>query len=192
MNITKHARKRYTERIKGITTKDEVAYYMNNNEQIITESILKMFEHSTRTWRGQLGDNVTRNYYLASDIVLVTNTDDSAIVTLYKVDFGFPAETNHKVVNDLIEKIRVLEEYNEEELGKAMEDEKKLEFEVYHDNLELEILQKQIEDVKNRIKAKQEMIKVHKNKTSSIENEIKKYALMLCNSIDYKVDLPCL
>jgi peptidoglycan hydrolase CwlO-like protein len=63
---------------------------------------------------------------------------------------------------------------------------------VYHDNLELEILQKQIEDVKNRIKAKQEMIKVHKNKTSSIENEIKKYALMLCNSIDYKVDLPCL
>lgn len=188
MNITKHAKKRYTERIKEIH-KDEVAYYMNNNEEQIVEDVLKIFEHSTKVWRGQLGDNVTRNYYMSSNIILVTNTDDSAIVTLYKVDFGFPTETNLKVSKDLVDKIKELEEQGLEVIEKSEQEDERLEYEIGNFKMQLSILEEQMKNCKDNIKLREEELKLNKTKVHHIENEVKKYAVMLCNSKELKNDL---
>lgn len=187
MNCTKHAKKRYVERIKNIN--EDVMQYVNTNEELIVESILKIFANSQRVWRGQLGDNITRNYYMASNIILVTNTDDSAIVTLYKVDFGFPTETNLKVSNDLVDKIKELEEEGLEILKQSEEENLKLDFEVSNLQVQLAILEQQISDMKENIKIKQDQLKFNKKKTLHIENEVKKYAVMLCNSKELKTDL---
>lgn len=188
MNVTKHAIKRYVERIDGIS-KEEVGGYISVNETRIHSNIETMYEHAQLIWRGQLYDNITRNYYLNKDIILVTSTDNSAIITLYRIDFGFPTHTNRSVISDLREHIMELQEEYEEAEQQLQEEKDALDHQIDFLDKQIKIMLEQVESLKAQHKVKTDERKTMTTKNLFLAKEIERNAVMLCNSLDYKNDL---
>lgn len=186
MNITKHFLERYVERIVEI---DEVKSYIAMNKDMLEEHILKTFEHSEKIYRGQIGDNITRNYYIKDDIVMISNTTDDALITVYKVDLGFTDELNKTVRQGLIEEIRSLTQSKEAIDGIVYVSVDKINNEIDNIDEEIKLLNKKIEILKSEKEFKKEEINQHKSKSLNAGLDIKKYTLMLVNSKDYKKDL---
>lgn len=190
MNVTNHFLQRYVQRVLKISNdKTEISRYINDNKERITEDCLKMREYAEKIWKGQLGDNITRNYYLRDNWILVSNTDDSALVTIYEVDFGFPTHTNRKIIDDLIEQLHTFED-------KLLEVSYGIEDFVQKTNLEIEAIDaemKTLEDrmvyIRNAKKMKQEEIKLKYTETNAVNNKINEIANKICNSIEYKKDI---
>lgn len=189
MNITKHAKRRYVERILGITTRNEVLEYVAKNSERIEEYVKTLYEYADFIWKGQIGDNITRNYFLKDDIIIVTDTQNTAIITLYKVDYGFPEKTNLKIAKDLKSEIaRLTNKYNKEiEKSKNKIDRKELELQ--NTELEIKSLENQIKLLKEKQDLLKNEIKCLKNNGQLINEEIKRNTILLVNSIDYKADL---
>ncbi|MNM55134.1 hypothetical protein D3C81_662670 [compost metagenome] len=190
MDITRHFKERYCERILGMKDKTEIKQYIVQNDENIKSYSSKLMEFAKFIWKGQLGtDNITRNYFIRDDIIIVASTDNSALITLYKCDFKFPEETNRKVIKDLLIEIDKL--HNElEETELLIKDEVDLK-QIELENIEVQIksFEKQIEILKFRQGSLKDDIKSSVGMKQFLMEDIKKYATMLCNSIDYKSDL---
>lgn len=188
MNVSKHAMRRYAERIARVS-KEEVNRYVSVNETELFVNISTMFEHATFIWKGQLYDNITRNYYINKDIILVTNTDNSAIITLYRIDFGFPTHTNHIVISDLMEHIETLQadfKVAEETLN---QEKNQLDADIDLMDRQIKIVTEQLENLRSQYKAKTEERRNLLNKNVFLSKEIERNAILLCNSLEYKNDL---
>ena len=105
MNITKHARERWAERIRGVD-KSFVPAYITQNEKQIQEDINKTFEASTLLYTGQIsysGGKASSKYFLKDSLVIITDTSEQNIITLYPMDYGFPEETGlDKTIRDAL------------------------------------------------------------------------------------------
>ena len=188
-NCTKHFNERWAERIVGLKTEKEIKDYVAKNKDQIQEHANKTFEYASFIYKGQLHNNITRNYYIKDDIIFVTNTTDDAFITTYKVDMGFPGELNSTVRKGLIEEIeRLRKEQNEVELEVLSEIESK-ENEI--DGLEdqIKIMEEQLANLKKQKDFLRTEINLIKNKSANVGLELKKYTLMLINSKEFKEDL---
>jgi len=189
MNITKHARQRYVERIKGITDKLERDAYISINEEVIDSHINKMFQYAKHIYTGQIGtDKTTKKFYLNQDIAFVVSNDD-AIVTIFRVDFAFPEKTKFNVINDLIEEILN---------GNIEVDGLKIEYDQNSKELdnELQINIQKIKQLKDEIillEAKNDIIKSQKDiglkEVQVVNSKIRGYAEQLFGNTSYKEDL---
>jgi hypothetical protein len=188
-NCTNHFLERWVERVVGITTEKEKKEYITKNKQMITEHANESFERSDFIWKGQLGDNITRHYYLMDDIVFITNTSDDALITTYKVDLGFTEDLNRTVRRGLVLEVKRLREEKENiELQILEEVEEK-----FHqaDNLEeeIKIMELQLANIKKQREFLKEEAKMLQSKSLNTGLELKKYTIMLVNSKEYKDDL---
>lgn len=188
-NCTNHFNQRWTERIVGITTEREMKEYISSNKEMIAEHANKTFEFAEHIYKGQIGDNITRNYHIKGDIVFVTNTTDDAFVTVYKVDLGFPEELNTTVRKGLIEEIHKLQEEKDEVEFKMLEEVEQKEFEIESMDEQIKILREQIDNLKKARDFKEQEVKQIKKDSINVGLELKRYALMLVNSKEYKEDL---
>lgn len=102
INCTKHSLERYAERFKD--TK-----YDGSQKELYVAELNKMFEHSTKIYTGAFNDNQVTNFRLVDDIILVTDTLDTKIITLYRVEFGFGREVDKTIRNNLLESLDELE-----------------------------------------------------------------------------------
>lgn len=189
MNLTKHFSERWVERIVGITDDKEIREYIGQNQNMIAEHANKTFEYATFIFKGQLGDNITRNYYIEDEIVFITNTTDDAFITVYKVDLGFTSELNSTVRKGLIEEIKRLEQEKEDVEFQILLEVEDKEHEVVSLDDNIKILEEQLKNMKQRKDHVQAEVKSIKSKSLNTGLELKKYVLMLVNSKDYKKDL---
>lgn len=188
-NCTNHFLKRWVERIVGITTEREINEYINKNRSMIIEHANKTFEFAEYIYTGQIGDNVTRNYHIKDDLVLITNTTDDALITVYKVDLGFTDELNTTVRKGLIKEIKKLTEEKENIEARMQEDIKNKEHEVSSIREHIKILHEQIKNLEKEEAFKNEEIKQMKKKSLNTNLDLKRYTLTLVNSREYKEDL---
>lgn len=188
-NCTNHFLKRWVERVVGITTEREVLSYIGKNKDTIVEHANKTFDLSELIYSGQIGDNITRNYYIKDDLVFVTNTTNDALVTIYKVDLGFTNELNTIVRKGLIDEIRKLTKEKEEIELHILEDIENKEHEVSMLKDKISIMTEQIDNLKKEKEFKKEEIKQLKKNSLNIGLDIKKHSLTLVNSRDYKEDI---
>jgi len=188
-NCTKHFIERWVERIVGIKTEKEARDYISENRDMIAEHANKTFEYAQFIYKGQIGDNITRNYHIKDDLVFVTNTTDDAFITIYKVDLGFTPELNATVRKGLIEEIQKLRVEKEEvEFQILMEvEDKEFQVESMEDNIK--ILEEQLANLKKQRDFAQEEVKSIKSKSLNVGLDLRKYTLMLVNSKEYKKDL---
>lgn len=188
-NCTKHSVERWVERIVKITTKKEKDDYIRDNNEQIKEHMNKTFDFSEFIFKGQIGDNTTKNYYIKDDLIFVLNTQDDAIVTVYTIDFNFTEELNLQVAKGLLEKIKGLLEEKEKIEYKVLEE---LEFKesVKEQVLsQINILSEQLNALKRDRDFIDNEIKHIKSKNTQVGLEIKKYTNMLVNSKEYREDL---
>ncbi|PDZ55752.1 hypothetical protein CON15_19625 [Bacillus cereus] len=189
VNITKHFGLRYIERIKQIKDKNERKVYYTKNQEKITEDANKMLEMSEFVWMGQLGDNITRKFFINGNIILVADTDETALITLYKTDYGFPEKANRAVAKELLEKLYELKIDLEQAKEEAEEQVDKVELEIENIDAELKSLRSQVNLLEVKKKAKAEERKGIMSMTKFVKEEVDKTAKLLCNSIEYRADV---
>ena len=192
MNITKHVRKRYVERIAGIRNKNEVAQYTVQNSERIDDYISKLKEYAEFIWKGQLGDSITRNYYVKDDTIIITDTDNTTIITLYKANFGFPDKTNRTIIKDLKHEINELTIKYNDELEKSNDLINKKETELTNTEIQIKALEEQVNCLKENKTAIEADIKSLRGSARYIDEDIKKNTMLLVNSIEYREDLKVL
>ena len=189
LNVTKHTLQRWAERILKIDN-DEVNLYINSNRDMLVENINETFSYSEFIYKGQLGkDNITRHYYIQNDIVFITNTENNAIITVYKVDLGFTDELNSQVRKGLIEEVRKLQIEKDELDFQSLSESELKKHEVVTIDDQIHILEKQIAELKAQKQIVNNELKMINSKSSYVTQELSKFVLMLVNSIDYKNDI---
>lgn len=190
MNITNHAFDRFTERIVGIADQLAARQYINQNKEKITEDINKLVEFSELLFTGQInGDKSTKNYLLRDNIILVTDTANSALITLYKIDFGFGDKTDRLIASNLKEDIMILKK---QLCDKKLDIDTNVEYKKY----ELNTIESQVETLKQQLfmlelkkNTKESEIKVAYNDVEILSKDIEMLAVKLCNSLEYKKDI---
>lgn len=160
-----------------------------NNDRIIQE-VNKIFTYSDFLIEDQIGgDRTTKRFYINDDILLVLRRDETAIITLIRVDFGFPVKTNRKIIKDLLEEINLLREDLEknEKYIISYVNTRSLERERIFDKVEF--LKEQINALKLDIKEIDVDIEKKRESTKVMKLRLKEYVNMICNSIAFKNDL---
>lgn len=185
INITKHAFKRYAERFKGIE-KINVDSNVTFHRDMYQNEMDKMFENSRLIYTGKFNGNETTNFRLVDNIILVTDTVDSKIITLYRIDFGFDREIDKVIFEDLIKK---LNECEEEFLIKESEvDDEELKVQGQMDDLliEIECLEETLETVRNSYKSLREYKKSIVSKKELARTEMNSVAKKIIYSNEYR------
>lgn len=189
MNVKRHFKVRYLQRIEGLSDDQEIKRALATRDDYLTDSALKMYEHSRFLWRGQLGDNITRSYWINGDLILVTDVDETCLITLYRADFGFPPETNRRVIQDLIGEIEELRSVlcdRQRELNDTLHT---CDRQIDEIDARLKELEAQMELLRQQKKVLQEERAAAAKEAQPILREIDRYAVMLCNTVQYRNDL---
>jgi hypothetical protein len=189
MNIKNHFYLRYVQRIEGIEDEKEAKQYIAMNKEILTEKINRMYENSRRIYKGQIGDNITRVFNIVDNIILVINSTEDALITLYRVDFGFNDKINRSIVKELIEELEQLEQKKQEEEAKTREYIEQRT--IYKNNIELRIkvLLEELKNLQDQKKVVEADIEYALSTVQSLNKKIEHTANMLCNSLEYKREL---
>lgn len=121
MNISKHAQQRYAERIMEKDDKTDIAVFINEHQEKISEDINKMIEYGEEIYQGK-ANGKDEAIVVAKDawIILITKERDN-VITLYKIDFGLDEDFNKEYVTKMREKLLKAQEKAEEEKKKIEE-----------------------------------------------------------------------
>lgn len=124
MAITKHAMTRYAERIAGRDELIDINIYIAQNEEKIVEDINKMYEYSSFIYSGRVGnrDNNPVNVYLSGTWVILTDLNNTKVITLYKVEFNIGEDFNKQFITKTLEKLESDKKNLEEQRGKIKEE----------------------------------------------------------------------
>lgn len=188
-NCTKHSLQRWVERVVGIETKVERDAYVTQMQEQLKEDMNRTFEYATFIYKGQIGDNITRNYYIKDEIIIVTDTINSAIITVYKIDFGFTSDLNLVVSKRLVEEIHKLTAEKEEVEFQQELQREELENQFSKLAEEEEILKKQLKLISEKKVSVNNSAKELSKAVEFADLEIKKYTNQLINSKDYREDI---
>jgi Holliday junction resolvase RusA-like endonuclease len=190
MDLTKHIIRRYAERIEGIKDEAELNRYIALNSELIKDRISKIYEFSTWIYRGQIGtDKTTANFYVRDDIVLVGDSNETKLYTLYRIDFDFPPETNKLIVKDLMSAMKSLREdldNVQKEVNTYVEERR---FVIDDCDQQLRNLRDQMEILEQRKRTAKEEIECKQGDITMITKKIDNYANKLCNSLEFKKDI---
>lgn len=105
MFVSEHFKYRYCQRIVGIKKHKEILQYIARNDELITSHCLKMFTYSTFIGHGNVSVNISRNFYLRGNLILISDVNNRCLVTLFK------RERNNIKLENLIKRLE--EEENE-------------------------------------------------------------------------------
>lgn len=112
MDISKHAKERYGERIMDKDNKADINRFIIENEEKITTDINKMIEYGTLIYQGkQKRDNKTNtiSVYVKDLWVILCDTQKSVVITLYKIDLGLDDDFNKTYMNKMLDKLALAE-----------------------------------------------------------------------------------
>ena len=186
--LTRHVKQRYCERILRVP-ETEIKAYMVEHDDRISSDLLKMLEHSTYLWRGQLFDNVTKDYHLADDIVLCVASESGTLVTLFRVDFGFPPDVNKSTLKSLVaeknkvDKKRIKAEQTVEQRTLPIRNElMDVEEQLGHLKAQVETLEARKDALERELSTAGYEVQMH-------AHEAERIAKMICNSVELKEDI---
>ena len=189
INITRHARERYCERIKGITDKTERNAYLTNNEELILSHINMMFSHAKFIYRGKIGgDNTTKNFYISSNDICLVVSDDNNLITIFKINFEFPQDAKDYVINSLVEHIQDLGERFTEEKEKVDSRLCDIDLEKERNDSEIKELEAKIKILKDKNTMLDMEKKTALQEVALISTQQQRYAWQLFGNSDLKSD----
>lgn len=110
MNITRHAKERYAERVMDKSSNHDIQKFINEHEQKIHDDIEKMIAFGTLIYSGKQTqkDNKSSNIidvYVNGCWIILFDSANENVITLYKVDLGADEEFNNTYVQKMMERI---------------------------------------------------------------------------------------
>jgi hypothetical protein len=188
-SVKNHAKQRYCERILGITDPMEWKRYLVQNDEQVVEHVNRMVEHSNFIYRGQIGDNTTKVFRMADNVVLILNSTEEAVITMFKCNFDFGEDMDRQIIRN---ELNVLDNLNAE-LISIDESIKDFTFEAQAHistiDLQMKAMEEQIKSLRVQKEAIEGDIKAKRSTRDFSAKEIEKRAVRMCNSIEYRKDL---
>ena len=108
LKITEHAKQRYAERIMDKNDKNEIAVFITNNTDKISEDISKMIEYGQLIYQGVSNHEFNKQpvkIYLKDTWVVIVDEKQNKVITLYSIDLGVGKEFNEIYINKLLDKL---------------------------------------------------------------------------------------
>ena len=107
MNITKHAKERYAERIMGRDNKTDVAVFVAQHEQKIKGDIEKMIAYGKLVYEGKsLKQQNSKTQVWVKDLwVIIYDPEKDNVVTLYNIDLGIGEEYDKQFIEKALQQI---------------------------------------------------------------------------------------
>lgn len=189
INITKHALKRYVERFVD-PDKASLQDLLSLNKELYEKELIKMFEHSKHIFDGKFNDRQPKtSFHLADDIILVTDTECTKIITLYRVEYGFSKVINKSILNDLLLE-REMAEVNYMQIKENRSEEKKSLL-YSRDNLDADIksLEETLKAMKESKNSLDNYITNFNYEETKAKTEIDTLAQKIVYSINYKLEV---
>lgn len=108
VTISKHAKERYAERIMDRDSKTDVAVFLRDHDDKIQHDIEKMLEYGTLLYEGQSfrDPKKTVGVTLSGAWVLIWDTREFVVITLYCIDLGVGEEVNQSFIKNAVEQIQ--------------------------------------------------------------------------------------
>jgi hypothetical protein len=105
MNVTNHCLKRYAQRFKDVI-KEDLERDILANKDLYIEELNKMFSFSKLIYTGRFNEtNENTNYYIVDNIILVVDLNNTKIITLYRIEFGFEREIDKNILIGLLKNL---------------------------------------------------------------------------------------
>ena len=157
--ISNHAKERYAERIMNREDKCGVQQFVSLHEEKIVKDLTKMIEHGDLIYAGKSLKEKNRNceVYLCGLWILIVDSDNCVVVTLFRVDLGVGDEFDKQYVANIIE----LLEQKKAELKIFSEEAQST---IRATNAEINMNQSTIDELKRQIKRLEE--------TNAFNNEL--------------------
>lgn len=111
ITVTQHCKERYVERLKDKDNRCDILQYVAMNDEMITNSIIKMVEYGKLIYSGLAGkDNSPTRVYLNDVWILLTSDDDENLIciTIYRIDLGLGDDFDRQYINGYLEKLNKL------------------------------------------------------------------------------------
>lgn len=109
VTISKHAKERYAERILNKSTNNEIQSFIIQNEDKIQSDINKMITYGDLLFSGKQlardGKGNIVNAYLKDTWVVLVDSGNDTVITLFKIDLGCGDDFNNDYISRMIEKI---------------------------------------------------------------------------------------
>jgi hypothetical protein len=188
-NVKNHAKQRYCERILGITDAVEWKRYLAQNDQQVVDHVNRMVENSLFIYRGQIGDNTTKVFRMADNVVLVLDSQETCVITLFKCFFDFGEQMDREIIKHELNRLNELHAdltALDAEIN-AFVEAKQVEISTIEQ--QIKAMEAQISSLRAQKSAAEEAIKGKRATREFTIKEIEKRAVRLCNSIEYRKDL---
>lgn len=107
LTISKHAKERYAERIMDRDSKTDVAVFIRDHEDKIQNDIEKMVEYGNLLYEGKSTKDPkkTVGVTINGSWVIIWDTKEFVVVTLYAIDLGVGDEVNKSFIANAISQI---------------------------------------------------------------------------------------
>lgn len=172
LTISKHAKERYAERIMERDSPTDIAIFIRDHEDKIQQDIEKMVEYGTLLYEGPSGRDPKKpvGVTLNGSWVVIWDTKDFVVITLYCIDLGVGSEVNAAFISGALAKI---EAARQECATVANRTEQNIaEYQNVIDNAEISIARykKLIKDLETQVRNCQQMI-ISANTDNAVANE---------------------
>lgn len=123
MEFTKHVKDRYAERMAGRDTTIDINTYVAQNDEKIIKDITKLIEHSDVIYSGVChGGKDPVVVRRSGTWIIIMNSADKVVITLYKINLGLTEELNKTYVDLHIQKLNEDKEKLAEKKEKVREE----------------------------------------------------------------------
>ena len=107
LEISKHAKERYVQRIMSYDDKTEIVRFISEHDEKINTDINKMVEYGELLYSGKSfkDQNSVNDIYLKDTWILIVDNVKKLVVTLYKIDLKVDEEFTKEYISKLLEKL---------------------------------------------------------------------------------------
>ena len=168
MNVTKHARERWAERVNPKAGEN------------VDADVLESFKSATYVWAG---GEPGKAFYVNKDFLLfVVDTAKQSIVTVYELEYGFPDDLDRHLATELLKRIDELKLVHAKEDTECEELWRQLEGGIQMKEKERGQLLHKVNMVESDIKALKHQQEQARQHVAATEYEIEKLVSRLVNS----------
>ena len=173
LNVTKHARERWIERVNP------------EAGDVAEKELLNSLEKASFIWEDKDGTS----FFIDKDFIeYVCDLKRQCVITVFDVDYGFPKDINIKIASDLIEKVKLAMVKVEETKQKQIKLREKNEYERSKYKLDIEELQAKIKKLESKIKEVDANDQQMDAELEIVQKEFDNLAYQLTYSKNYKMD----
>lgn len=158
--ISAHVEQRYAERLRGKDDKSDINKFIIEHKEKINTDLHKMIQYGQCIYKGKEsskdGKGKVLDVYLKDTYVLLLDSSNNTIVTIFKIDLGCGDEFNLQYINKMMEKIEESKS-NLDTIKSEVDEETKTYREMIDDNIS------QINEFRNMIKNLESLNEAYKS-----------------------------